>query len=72
MGGMFSVLKVRADQQPGDYQDPGWFKHPVGTVAREYTGPVAEAARPPSTPLPQPAGKATVLKARKPNPHAGH
>ncbi|PRD70084.1 copper oxidase [Malikia spinosa] len=72
MGGMFSVLKVRADQQPGDYQDPGWFKHPVGTVAREYTGPVAEATRPPSTPTSQPAGNATVLKARKPNPHAGH
>ena len=71
MGGMFSVLKVRADQQPGNYQDPGWFKHPVGTVPREYTGPVAEATRPPADPKP-PAGNATVLKARKPNPHAGH
>ena len=28
-GGMFSVLKVRRDQKPGDYKDPGWFKHPV-------------------------------------------
>ncbi|MDD2729631.1 copper oxidase [Malikia sp.] len=72
MGGMFSVLKVRADQKPGDYQDPGWFKHPAGTVPREYTGPVAEATRPPSNPLPQQAGNATVLKARKPNAHAGH
>ncbi len=72
MGGMFSVLKVRADQKPGDYQDPGWFKHPAGTVPHEYTGPVAEATRPPSPPTSQPAGNTTVLKARKPNPHAGH
>ena len=27
MGGMFSMLKVRADQKPGDYSDPGWFQH---------------------------------------------
>jgi hypothetical protein len=35
MGGMFTLLKVRRDQKPGDYRDPGWFKHPPGTVARE-------------------------------------
>jgi hypothetical protein len=35
MGGMFTLLKVRRDQKPGDYSDPGWFKHPAGTVARE-------------------------------------
>ena len=28
MGGMFSVVKVRREQRPGDYTDPGWFKHP--------------------------------------------
>jgi uncharacterized cupredoxin-like copper-binding protein len=33
MGGMFSVLKVRKDQKRGDYKDPGWYKHPPGTVA---------------------------------------
>ena len=26
MGGMFSVLKVRHDQKPGDYKNPGWYK----------------------------------------------
>ena len=41
MGGMFSVVKVRRDQPPGDYSDPGWFKHPPGTVATEYTGVAA-------------------------------
>jgi hypothetical protein len=45
MGGMFSVLKVRRDQKPGDYRDPGWYQHPPGTVAWEWTGPVAEPAR---------------------------
>ena len=28
MGGMFSMVKVRKDQKPGDYKDPGWFTHP--------------------------------------------
>lgn len=45
MGGMFSVLKVRADQPAGDYKDPGWFKHPTGTVATQYVGLVREPAR---------------------------
>jgi hypothetical protein len=45
MGGMFSVLKVRRDQPPGDYKDPGWFKHPPGTQAYEWTGALAEPAR---------------------------
>jgi hypothetical protein len=35
MGGMFSVVKVRKDQAADDYKDPGWFKHPAGTVAYE-------------------------------------
>jgi hypothetical protein len=33
MGGMFTVLKVRADIAPDDFADPGWFEHPEGTVA---------------------------------------
>jgi FtsP/CotA-like multicopper oxidase with cupredoxin domain len=33
MGGMFTVMKVREDLAPGDYRDPGWYKHPPGTVA---------------------------------------
>lgn len=35
MGGMFTVLKVRKDQKPGDYTDPGWYDYPEGTVAYE-------------------------------------
>ncbi len=45
MGGMFSVVKVRKNQKAGDYTDPGWYKHPPGEVAFEYTGALAEPAR---------------------------
>ena len=45
MGGMFSVVKVRRDQPRGDYKDPGWYKHPAGAVAFEWTGAMPEPAR---------------------------
>ena len=45
MGGMFSILKVRKDQKRGDYKDPGWFAHPKGTVAQEWTGSLSEPKR---------------------------
>jgi hypothetical protein len=38
MGGMFTVVKVREGLAPGDYKDPGWYKHPPGTVAFEVKG----------------------------------
>jgi hypothetical protein len=31
MGGMFTIVKVREDIQ--NYDDPGWYKNPPGTVA---------------------------------------
>ncbi|MCW5621794.1 MAG: multicopper oxidase domain-containing protein, partial [Burkholderiales bacterium] len=37
MGGMFTVLKVREDLHAGDYRDPGWYRHPPGTVARKIS-----------------------------------
>jgi hypothetical protein len=33
MGGMFTVLKVRAGIT--SYEDPGWYEHPKGTQARK-------------------------------------
>jgi FtsP/CotA-like multicopper oxidase with cupredoxin domain len=35
MGGMFTVLKVR--EGITSYEDPGWYQHPQGTVARKVT-----------------------------------
>ncbi len=67
MGGMFTVLKVHDDVKPGDYRDPGWYKHPPGTVAYEYQGVLPEPAR-----AAQPSATGTTLKARKPGGASGH
>jgi hypothetical protein len=68
MGGMFTVLKVREDLARGDYRDPGWYRHPAGTVAREWTGDVPQAHAAPNAPAKQ-AGDA--VKVRKPRSSAG-
>jgi hypothetical protein len=78
MGGMFSVVKVRKDQKPGDYSDPGWFKHPPGTVAYEFNGTLPEPARfqaegQGSMPRQGRPGPQAEVKVRKPSGgHAGH
>jgi hypothetical protein len=38
MGGMFTTVKVRQGLARDDFRDPGWYKHPPGTVAYEWTG----------------------------------
>ncbi len=68
MGGMFSVVKVRPNIKPGDYRDPGWYSHPRGTVAREWTG---------TTPPTERRGAAADSdqarwQARKPSGHDHH
>ncbi|CAG1012194.1 MAG: copper oxidase [Rhizobiaceae bacterium] len=45
MGGMFSVVKVREGISANDYADPGWYDHPEGTVAYEWTGDVPAPAK---------------------------
>ena len=45
MGGMFSVVKVREGLARNDYKDPGWHKHPPGTVAHEWTGEAPKLSR---------------------------
>ncbi len=44
MGGMFTTMKVRKGIASNDYKDPGWYKHPAGTVAYEWKG--GDAAMP--------------------------
>jgi FtsP/CotA-like multicopper oxidase with cupredoxin domain len=75
MGGMFTLLKVRADQKPGDLKDPGWFKHPPGTVAYEWQGelPAAPHNTSPGGQLMQPIHKPSMeMTVRKPAGHSGH
>ncbi|TXT24897.1 MAG: putative multicopper oxidase [Rhodocyclaceae bacterium] len=76
MGGMFTVVKVRRHQKPGDYLNPGWYGHPAGSRAYEWTVPMAEPPRA-STQGGQsmPAqGKPQLpeVNVRKPGGHAGH
>ncbi|MBD8531647.1 MULTISPECIES: multicopper oxidase family protein [unclassified Massilia] len=76
MGGMFTVLKVRKDQKPGDYKDPGWYKHPAGTVAYEWKGEAPAVVRSGSAggqAMPA-AGKGPEVEVtvRKPAGHQGH
>ena len=86
MGGMFSVVKVRDEERPGDYRDPGWFKHPAGSVAHEVdaqAAPRAASSQPPAPATAPPAtfhkphqphehGAAAPLQVRKPGAHHGH
>ena len=70
MGGMFTVVKVREDQSPGDYRDPGWYRHPPGTQAYEWTGTPKEAPRAPDA---ADAGRdRKALDVRKGGSHHGH
>ena len=78
MGGMFSVLKVRRGQKRGDYGDPGWYRHPPGTVAREVPGgpagdtPRAHGAGHAAMPAAHPPASDVEVQVRKPRGHAGH
>ncbi len=77
MGGMFTVVKVRAGQKRGDYKDPGWYRHPPGTVASEWAGNSVEAPRSNSAggqsmPPRNMPSKDTEVRIRKPAGHSGH
>ena len=45
MGGMFTVMKVRDGLAPDDYSDPGPYKNPEGTIAREVGGDLGAPPR---------------------------
>ena len=81
MGGMFTTLKVRRDQKPGDYSDPGWYAQPPGTQAREWVGAAPPAPTPPiqtppasghTTHMPHTPAAAPAYKAVKPGGHTPH
>ncbi|MCJ0762342.1 multicopper oxidase family protein [Variovorax terrae] len=68
MGGMFTLLKVRREQPPGSYADPGWFRQPAGTQAYEFGGSPPPAASVAAPAQPQ----AALPSVRKPSGHSGH
>ena len=67
MGGMFSVVKVREGLARNDYRDPGWYKHPTGTVAVEWSGAAPQAER--NAPD---VSVGADMRVRKPGAHANH
>ena len=66
MGGMFTTVKIREGLARNDYRDPGWYRQPAGTCAREWTG-----APPPVTRANGSADDAT-MSARMPGGHKHH
>jgi manganese oxidase len=77
MGGMFSMLKVRKEQKAGDNKHPGWYQHPKGTVAFEWTGARPEPARfqaegGQSMPTKNMPMKEVEVQVRNPIGHKGH
>ena len=82
MGGMFSVVKVRKGQKRNDYGDPGWYQHPPGTVAYEYTGELPATTRSHDAggqSMPRAGHTAhhsaqpeVIVDIRKPSGHSGH
>lgn len=71
MGGMFTVLKVREGLARNDYRDPGWYQHPTGSVAYEWTGDDLPVA--PTAPLVSAAGAVqpgVAFTVRKPQSHS--
>ncbi|MBA2964664.1 MULTISPECIES: multicopper oxidase family protein [Ramlibacter] len=71
MGGMFTAVKVRDDLKRGDYKDPGWYKHPQGTVAYEYAGELTQPSRAPGATA-TPSRDTMTMNVRKPTAHTGH
>jgi hypothetical protein len=69
MGGMVTTIKIRKGQGRNDYRDPGWYKHPPGTVAREWTGTTPPTHHAPGTANTQ---EKADLRVRKPQGHDHH
>jgi hypothetical protein len=75
MGGMFSVVKVREGQPANDYADPGWYKHPDGTVAYEWKGESKSMGEAPAAPAQKTGESGTgeiELNVVKPGAKGGH
>jgi hypothetical protein len=72
MGGMFTTVKVRKGLARGDYKDPGWYKHPAGSVAYEWKGETPAAVRAPDTVRMAAKPGEKILQVTKGGAHKGH
>jgi manganese oxidase len=77
MGGMFTTIKVRENQAPGDYKDPGDYAFPKHSVAYEWKGESLNPEQAPTsrgTEIDPASGRVKGIKgvtvtARKPKHH---
>ncbi len=72
MGGMFTLVKVRQGLARDDYKDPGWYRHPAGTQAYEWTGAPVAATKAPSTPAQAADRDGVILNVTKGTSHGSH
>jgi len=61
------VVKVREGLARNDYKDPGWYQHPQGTVAYEWSGTAPQAPR-----VAQAHEAGATVRARKPGGRSRH
>ena len=71
LGGMVSLLMVREGLARDDYKNPGWYKHPEGTVAHKVDGADAPPTRK-STEETEPNSGTTVRVIKRQQLHEGH
>jgi hypothetical protein len=69
MGGMFTVMKIRADLARGDYRDPGWYQAPAGSVAYAWEGAPPPAERGGGSALGAPGAPFRVRKPAESSEH---
>jgi manganese oxidase len=71
MGGMFTTVKIREGLAKNDYQDPGDYKHPSGTVAHVVEVDTANIQRQQSHQHSHSESE-VQMNVRKPMNHSGH
>ena len=72
MGGMFTLVKVRDGLARNDYKDPGWYRHPPGTQAYEWTGAPLAETKAPADPAQATDSSPVILNVTKGSSHGSH
>jgi FtsP/CotA-like multicopper oxidase with cupredoxin domain len=72
MGGMFTTMKVRKGLARNDYKDPGWFKHPPGTVAQEVSDAPPAASAPDKARMQAKPGEKVIEVVKPGGKHHNH